>query len=658
MDLDNFYSSNPNVGTELASRVKNYYLSKGYARADVTTEEIDTQKPFEKRLLLRIEEGPQIKIEKIVVNGHYSRDPKVYEKLLREHSSPTIKKDFYNKDDLETGVKNLVIELQNEGYLLAKIASTRTQYNKEKTQVTFFINLEEGPLTKIQDVLFQGNEAVITAKLVEVTGLKIGEALKLNQIESSIAKIKNFYHEQGYIEMYILNEKEDLVTYDETNTLARLNFKIFEGPQVRVASIVLDGNDFTKDYILYKELEFTKGDLVIPSKVQESVARLQRTGYFNSVEIKTLEEKTNVASRTVIVKVTEREPGLFTLGAGATNERNLTLRGYAGVAYRNLFGTGRGVSFRAEGNYNIADVKYPERKFVFGYLEPYLFDSRVRGRVNLTRSNTVTDYDLHKITEIQSITYSVEKDFTSHILGIWDLWSLAFVRDTGFDDVYPYPTQDLAIATTGPTIDIDFRDNPFNPTRGTFTRLNAEYASPRMGSSDTIEYLRTTASFTYYWMVDKWLDQPVVWANQIRGGYLKNLNNEPDGGVPWDKKGFTLGGRSTLRGYEAGTSDVFPSDEDLGMDKTQYKLTTASTMYLLKSELRFPLYGAIGGALFYDGGFVSIVDLPFDDNYRDSAGFGVHYNTPVGPLNLEFAWKLDKKEGEAPWRFHLSIGNF
>jgi Outer membrane protein/protective antigen OMA87 len=657
MDLDNFYSSNPVIGTELASRIKNYYLSRGYARVEVAAQEVEAG-PLAKRVLLTIQEGPRVKIQKIVINGHFSRDEKDYVKLIESFSSSTVRKGYYNKEDLDTGVKNLVVELQNEGYLLAKVASTRTQYNKEKDAVTFFVNLEEGPMTKIQDMLFSGNTAIPTEKLVSVTKLKLGEALKLNEIEAAIANLKNFYREQGYIEMYLLNEKEDLVTYDETNTLAKLNFRIYEGPQVKVASIVLEGNDFTKDYILYKELEFENGDLVTPSKLQESVARLQRTGYFNSVEIKTLEEKTAVANRTVVVKVTEREPGLFTLGAGATNERTLTLRGYAGVAYRNLFGTGRGISLRLEGNYNIADVKYPERKIVFGYLEPYLFDTRVRGRVNITRSNLVTDYDLHKITEIQSITYSLEKDFTSHILGVWDIWSLAFVRDTGFDNVYPYPTEDLSIATTGPTVDIDFRDNPFNPTRGTFTRINAEYASPRLGSSDTIEYVRTTASFTYYWMMDKWIDQPVVWANQIRGGYLKNLNDEPDGGVPWDKKGFTLGGRSTIRGYEAGTSEVFPNDTDLGMDKTQYKMTTESTMGLIKSEIRFPVYGSFGGAVFYDGGYVTIQDLKFEDNYRDSVGFGLHYNTPVGPLNLEWAWKLDRKEGEEPWRFHLSIGNF
>ncbi|MNL18109.1 outer membrane protein assembly factor YaeT [compost metagenome] len=269
----------------------------------------------------------------------------------------------------------------------------------------------------------------------------------------------------------------------------------------------------------------------------------------------------------------------------------------------------------------------------------------------------MTDYDLAQVTEVNSTTYSIEKDFTSDILGIWDIWSLATYKDFGANDSYPYPVTEQNIATIGPTVDLDFRDNPFVPTKGNFTRVNAEYSSPFLGSTKTIEYWRTTASFTHYSRVDEWQKQPVVWANQLRGGYLKNLSTDPNGGVPWDKKGFTLGGRSTVRGYEAGTQEVFPNRSDLG-DTDKYILTTDSTMFLIKSEVRFPLYNSLGGALFYDGGAVYITDLYLSDPYRDSAGFAIRYNTPVGPLSLEFAWKLDKKKGENPWRFHLAIGAF
>lgn len=661
LDLDSFYSSNPSVGNELAQKIRTYYLGKGYARVEVKVTEHEGRGAFQRRIRFDIDEGSKVKIQKININGKISKEEKYYAKFIQEHSSKLINSGYYNKEDLDIGLKNLILELQNNGYLQAKILSTRTQYNKDRDSLQIFVNLDEGPLTLIESVEFSGNASFTADELLKVTGFKAGP-LRLGQMDEAIARLKNFYHQRGYIEMLLLNEKQDLVTYNEANTQALLHFKIFEGPQVRVASIILEGNTFTKDRVILKELEFTNGDLLSPSITDESIARLQRTGFFSSVEISTLEAKTNVENRTVLVKVSERDPGLLNVGLGATNERQLTIRGYAGISYRNLLGTGRGASLRLEGNYNVADIKYLESRVVFGYLEPYIFNTRIRGRINVTRSSTVTDYDIRQVSNVNSTTYSLEKDFTSHILGIWDIWSLANVRDFGLDSRYPFPEKVQDIATMGPTLDFDFRDSPFVPTRGHFTRFNAEYGSPEIGSSPSIEYWRATLSFTNYTTLGHISKSPVVWANQVRGGYLRNLHNgtAAGDGIPWDKKGFTLGGQSTIRGYEAGTQEVFPNRTDLGLatNESTYYLKSDSSMYLIKSELRFPIWESLGGAIFYDGGSVTIQDIQFADNYRDSAGFGIRYNTPVGPLSLEWAWKLDARPSEDPWRFHLSIGTF
>ncbi|MDG0816088.1 BamA/OMP85 family outer membrane protein [Bdellovibrio svalbardensis] len=660
IDLDTFYSANPTIGAELAQKIRAYYLAEGYARAEVNQQEVETNTPFFKKIVFEIDEGPRIKIQDIVINGKFSRKPAYYSHFIKTHSSEIVDKGYFNKDDLDTGVRNLALQLQNEGYLQTKIVSTRFQYNRDKTEVTLFVNLTEGPLTVIKAVEFSGNSAYSNEQLLKVTSLNPGP-LKLSQIEAAVSNIKNYYKNNGYIEMQLLNEKEDLVTYDETSTQAILHFKIFEGPQVRAASIVIEGNNFTKDYVILKELDVEPGQLITPQKIEDSITHLQRTGFFSTIEVRTLEEKTTQANRTVLVKVTERDPGLFTVGAGATNERTFTLRGYTSIAYRNLLGTGRGLSLRLEGNYNVTEFKYLESKIVLGYLEPYLFDTKLRGRINITRSSQITDYNVGQITDVNSYTYSLEKDLTTHILGTYDVWSMAQVKDYGLDERYPYQPTRQDIVTTGPNVDFDYRDNPFTPTRGTFTRVTAEYSDPVIGSTETIKYWRAVASFTHYWHVDRWQKQPVVWANQVRGGYLKNLaqTNSNINGVPWDKKGFSLGGTSTVRGYEAGT-EYFPNNKDLGIEGTsnKYYLTTDSTMFLIKSELRFPVYGSLGGAAFYDAGEVLIEGLDIKEPYRASTGFGIRYNTPVGPLSVDMAWKLNMQPGESPWRIHLSIGTF
>ena len=113
--------------------------------------------------------------------------------------------------------------------------------------------------------------------LLEQLKIKSGSALSLKDLEDSIQAFKDFYHSQGYLEMKITNENERnrIVTYNDTNTQATIDFRIYEGPRVIVASITTDGNSFTKDYVILRELHFKVGDVLTPEKLNDSVFRLQ-----------------------------------------------------------------------------------------------------------------------------------------------------------------------------------------------------------------------------------------------------------------------------------------------------------------------------------------------------------------------------------------------
>jgi outer membrane protein insertion porin family len=671
LDVENYISTNPNVAAELALRLKNFYLSQGYARVEIQSEMTETKK-FERKVVFKINEGPKVYMEKIVFQGNFKKETAFYDALFKHVSDELLSDNMYVRENVDKVVANFEIEMQNQGYLAFDVPSFRTIFNAKKDKISLYVNIEEGPQTIVDTLAFEGNGNVTEENLTHLIGLKKGLPLELSKLERSIQLIKTYYQEQGYLEVAILNEKDSLVTYNENNTQAKLLYKIYEGPKVRVASIATEGNLYTKDEIIFIELEFRRGDILTPAKIEESILRLQKTGYFSTVEIRTLEQRTSQADRTVVVKVVERDPGIFTLGAGATNERNGTLRGYTGIGYRNIAGTGRAVSARLEGNYNIADIKYPELKIIFGYVEPYLFNSRLRGRVNVSRSRYVSISDSKQGVESNQYVYSLEKDITSHITGIFDVYNLEQYRDfylhdnanTANTNEENQSISQQNIASVGPTIDIDFRDNPFLPTKGIFSRLNLEYASPALGSSSTIEYYRFTGSFTHYWpFMKNW-----VWAHNFRYGYLENLNKDPNGGVPYSKKGFILGGGSTIRGIAYGSQDVLPNDRDLcGIPNSNdlnpcktnnYFLKTSAQQALFKSEIRFPIFGSFYGGLFYDGGSVKVRDLVFQDDYRDSVGVGLRYNTVVGALNMEIGKKLDRREGENEYEFHLSFGTF
>jgi outer membrane protein assembly factor BamA len=221
---------------------------------------------------------------------------------------------------------------------------------------------------------------------------------------------------------------------------------------------------------------------------------------------------------------------------------------------------------------------------------------------------------------------------------------------------YKCPSSTQQIAVIGPTLDIDYRDNSFVPTKGTYSRLALEYSHPDLGSSEEIEFARIEGVFNYYLRLGspKW-----VWAQSLGGGYVSNLSDRPGSGVPV-KYAFFLGGSSTLRGYESNNREErVPNDSELPITgPIDLIIPEDSHYFLYKSELRWSIVGDHGAVLFYDGGRVDVTGYHFEKPYRQSVGVGYRYNTPVGPLRLDIGFKIDRRSVEREYRGHFAIGTF
>ena len=153
----------------------------------------------------------------------------------------------------------------------------------------------------------------------------------------------------------------------------------------------------------------------------------------------------------------------------------------------------------------------------------------------------------------------------------------------------------------------------------------------------------------YVPLTSKW-----TFANSMRGGYITNLNRN-DGSIP-ESRGFYLGGQSTIRGYNL---NAIPYRTNLlDTDERALTILTHSYFYLLKSEIRFPIFKALGGVVFYDGGEVRIAQRNRDD-YKHAVGAGIRIATPVGPVSIEYGFKLARRDYDLDGgRLHFSIGAF
>lgn len=666
---------------EITNKIRNFYLNRGYPEIKIKVNKNEVKNEFLRRVNFKIDSGPLVTIKSWSIEGRISRSPDYYIDILQENSSPLIKRGYYNSDDLQLGQKNLITDLQNQGFLMAKIQSTRIEYlGRLRSQAKITIHLDEGPLTQVRRLEFIGNKEFSDQALESIFLVKSNSPLRLQNLEKSIDVLKKFYLDRGYLEMKILNDQKNIVRYNKKGTQANIVLKIFEGPKIRVKSILVEGNSKTKTPVIIQGLSFKEGDVLTPELIEDSSLFLNRMGLFARVSINTVEQNTDKSQRTILVSVDERDPGLWRLGAGVNSERELTARAFTGVSYNNLWGTARGISTRLDLSSNVADLNYLEHKITAGYLEPFMFGTKMKGRVNLSRSDEVfktqniNDEQLVEILTRNQLNFLLDTNITRNLRMNWTVWGIDSRTNRWLKnrcpetDITDCSESTIRVAKIGPVFDLDFRDNPFLPTKGNYSRLGVDYSAPFLGSSRGIEFVKVDGTFRHYTQL---YGPRLVWANEFRSGYLSNLSPDADGGVP-TSYAFFLGSFSTVRGYDftndanripkGSTSEtcVDPEGDDcLSITNANKKLIKSdSHFYMVKTELRFPIYGSLGGVIFYDGGAVLVTGKKFNDPYRESVGFGLRINTPVGPISADLGFKLDRQKDESWTDFHFSIGTF
>ena len=671
LDINNQDRFGSNLAAELSDRLRTFLKARGHAQAQVTAEEKQLPDPFSKQIRIKVIEGPLVQIESIEFSGRFSQNQDQYRDLMISPKGTPVLDHPYVAEDLEKALANLTVALQNRGHLKARVLSSRTEFSTDKRKARVFVFMDEGPLTRLKGIRFSGNRAFPTDELASVLKLKESDGLRLNVLEAGLIRLRDFYLDRGYLDFTIKNEK-DLIQYSEDSSEAEVLIDLREGPQVKVGSVLVEGNSITDSSVILRETELTNGEILNRERISEIEYRLERLGLFSGVRVDTLEKGTNLDRRTVVIRVSDRNPGLFNTGVGANNElvtNEIVLKAYSGIAYRNLRGKGRAVSFRGEVQRSIQESSqgFIQYSVNLGYLEPFMFNRRIRGRTNLLRKMEITSQTstLIKGLETNELTFNLEKDLDRYWKFTWNFWNFASTRVFAIRGIWD--ENKLNIGSFGPIIEWDRRDNPFNPSRGLYFSTNVEYSNPLIGSSRTVHYWRTSGVFNTY--LQPFSGTRWIWASSVRGGYESNLSQLSDGEIP-DVKRFSLGGRASLRAFDPETvpyEDEIKFQRNIAREKS-VGVKFDSHFYLLKTEVQFPIFGDVWGAFFYDGGAVQLTGIQLEDAYRDGWGLGARWITPVGPVSLDLAFKLDRRENwqvhpgrdlvtEAPWRINFYIGS-
>jgi len=274
-----------NIVNRAEAIVKKYFGDKGFKNADVNIIlKNDLSKENEMIVDINVDKHEKIKVHKIYIEGNeVLSDRQIKRTMKKTNEKNDILKLFSQKKFVEQDYKddkNRIIEKYNEkGYRDAKIvADSVVRYDDKKVDV--YITVDEGKKYYIKDIKWVGNTVYGNEMLDAYLGMKPGDVYnqkmmnkRLNEDEDAVSSL---YMDNGYL-FYQLVPIETEIEGDSIS----LEMRMMEGPQARINSVVINGNDRLYEKVVRRELRVKPGELFSKSDLIRSLREIAQTGHFD-----------------------------------------------------------------------------------------------------------------------------------------------------------------------------------------------------------------------------------------------------------------------------------------------------------------------------------------------------------------------------------------
>ena len=603
-------------------KLKDFYEDEGYFEVQITPT-VEKFADGDVRVAFSIVEGRQIKIDRIVFQGNKGLTAKqLKDALVTRERQFFILRGKVQRQRLEQDVDQILALYNDHGYIQARVDATDVTVDRDGALVTITFTVVEGPQFRVGDVTLKGVTLLPENEILRQIKLKTGNAYSLSAVRDSRRGIENLYSTIGRASADVLPKTEQA----QTPNVLQVTFEITEGPEVYVERINITGNTRSQEKILRREIPLNEGELYTLQKRERARQKLVNLGYFEKVDLTTQpgSDKTRII---VNVDVTERPTGIFSLGGGYSSVDSFV--GTIDLAQRNFLGRGWEAAVRIQAGAN-------SRRGVISFTEPWLFDRPLSA-----------GFDLYQ-TERDFTEYTYESLGTGLRLGhpfaeYWR-WNLGYraSRDRVSDlaDSVSLEIRDqegtrVTSAVSG-SVGRDNRDAVVAPTKGGQVSLHGEFA----GLGGDSRFVKTGVLTTRYQPI--WLNH--ILAGRIEAGYGFGWSDEP---LPIFER-YYLGGPNSIRGFKF--RQVSPRDEA--------GIRVGGTSEVLgNAEYIIPLPFGIRLAGFFDIGNVYGFGTDFDvTDLRKAAGGGVRWQSPFGPIRVDYGFNLDRRDGEDPGAFHFSVG--
>ncbi|MDH0825484.1 outer membrane protein assembly factor BamA [Acinetobacter johnsonii] len=562
------------------SELEQQYMQQGRYDADVKV--VTTAKP-NNRVDLTIEfvEGKAAKVVDINIIGNtVFKESEIEQAFAVKESGWTSiisRNDRYAREKMAASLESLRALYLNKGYINFNINHSSLNLSEDKKNIFVEVSVDEGEQFKFGETKFLGDALYTPAELKALQIYKDGDIYSQEKVNAVKQLLLRKYGNAGYY----YAEVNVVPQIDKETHLVDLNYYVNPGQQVTVRRINFTGNTKTADEVLRREMRQMEGALASNEKIDLSKVRLERTGFFKTVDIKPARVPNTADQVDLNINVEEQHSGTSTLAVGFSQSGGITFQ--AGLSQTNFMGTGNSVAIdlsrsQTQDYYNLSVT------------DPYFTIDGVRRGYNMYYRKTKLDEDYnvnnyvtdsfggginfgYPIDENQSVSAGLNIDQTEVTTG---KYVSTYVRDyllahggkaTGkaedvcigtIENLYEdtaNPTKITGTKCNGQTVDYDNEFNgdfltynlnlgwsyntlnrPVFPTSGMSHRVNGEIALP---GSD-VEYQKLTYDAQAYFPLGK---------DFVLRGYGKlGYGND----LPFYKN-FYAGGFGSVRGYDNST---------------------------------------------------------------------------------------------------------
>lgn len=620
----------PQVLAPAIKKIKQAYVMEGYYATEVVPQ-IDVNDRNEVTLTLKIEEGERVFVTNIRFEGNTVFSEKELKKVLFSKEkwflSFITERGAYKEDMLLADRDVITDQYYNRGYIQVKVKKPITTLLDDKESMEVVFEIEEGKQFRIGDVDVQGDLLGSKEEMLSNLTLRSGEVFSRKRLRGNMMQLNDLYADEGYAFVNVSPVTDTDPFLQQINIVLNVE----RGVRVSIGRISVAGNTRTRDKVVRREMRLTEGDFYSASKMKNSRRRINNLGFFEEVNL-TTGRGIDDAHMDVEVDVQEKATGSFSIGAGFSSADGLLLQG--AVSQENFLG--RALRFDLSAALGGSSTTYR-----LGLLDPYFLDRHIafggdiynteREWTDFTRKTTGGDIKLGvPLTETMR-TFFIYRFEKKDIYDVDEDAPRSITDQEGKSTLSSFTASVSRNAT-------DYRPDP---TRGNISEFSVEYA----GLGGTERFLKYIIDHRYFYP----LPWGLVFSAHGQVGYIQEIKGKDS---PLDER-FFLGGMNSLRGFDSREVGPYEIEDDgeryfYGGNKEAY----------FNFEVSFPLVKAMKmkGLVFFDTGNAWDKDQEFFTDMRYSAGVGMAWNSPMGPLRFAWGRNLDPKDFEEKSVFDFSVG--